>query len=333
MVRHSVTSVRSARGRGGKVTIPVTMGMRDGRLRVIWLRAVPKDFGSDAFFDTTAERLLRLAVRRAATETDVEELAHQPRSAEDVLPTGFIFHASRCGSTLLSRVLAEIPGSAVLREPEVPIALIAQLTRSPDKAELYLPAVRASLVILRRLARKGSPCFVKFFSGNVHHIGAIRTACPNVPEIFLYRHPVEVIVANLTQPFKRWLGDELITGLKLEQAVECSPAELLARAVGRKMAAMVQAYDRDRTLLVNYCKLEPSVVQRVLQFFNVESDEALIQRMQSVFALDAKSPSRRFVPDARTRREAASEHIRKLAERFAMSHYLALEALREDQGA
>ena len=46
--------------------------------------------------------------------------------AEPIEPTGFIFHESRVGSTLVANMLASIPANLVYSEPHVPFSVITQ---------------------------------------------------------------------------------------------------------------------------------------------------------------------------------------------------------------
>ena len=93
-----------------------------------------------------------------------------------------IFHVSHCGSTLVSRLLAELPGCMPLREPLVPLAL------AQEKRELPRPAARldeagwralleASLNTLSRVYRPHDRVLLKFTS-----------ACGNLLPDFLGRN-------------------------------------------------------------------------------------------------------------------------------------------------
>ncbi|MFI4967669.1 MAG: hypothetical protein ACHQAU_02990 [Gammaproteobacteria bacterium] len=63
-------------------------------------------------------------------------LLQQATAIQPTTPAHFIFHVSHCGSTLVSRLLAELPGCLPLREP-LPILSLSQARR-----ELALPASR-----------------------------------------------------------------------------------------------------------------------------------------------------------------------------------------------
>jgi hypothetical protein len=94
-----------------------------------------------------------------------------------------IFHVSHCGSTLVSRLLAELPGCLPIREPLVEIALAA------ERRELERPVARldaaawdklfdAELRLLSRSYRSGERVMIKFTS-----------TCGNLVSPLLQRSP------------------------------------------------------------------------------------------------------------------------------------------------
>ena len=56
--------------------------------------------------------------------TPVEALAEWRTVSPGVAPAGFIFHLSRCGSTLITQMLASLPENVVLSKPGVVDAMI-----------------------------------------------------------------------------------------------------------------------------------------------------------------------------------------------------------------
>jgi len=80
-----------------------------------------------------------------------------------------IFHVSHCGSTLVSRLLAELPGSLPVREPLVPLALAVE-RRNLDRPESRLDGAGwdklfdAALRLLSRSYRPGQRAVIKFTS-------------------------------------------------------------------------------------------------------------------------------------------------------------------------
>src|SRR5258708_6325171 len=109
-------------------------------------------------------------------------------------PTGFIFHASRCGSTLVAQMLASLPRNIVLSEPAILDSVLYPPTcgRSTTDAE-QLQLLRAVVGALGYPRHPGEQqCFVKFSSRAISKMPLIQSVFPEVPWIFLYREPLEI---------------------------------------------------------------------------------------------------------------------------------------------
>src|SRR5689334_4952740 len=115
-------------------------------------------------------------------------------------PTAFIFHVSRCGSTLISNCLRCLENTVVISEAQPISALLVPY------AARFLPAeiedwkqtqqtMLRSVVMNYGLKRKRDlqHLFIKFSSWNINMIGTIRALWPQTPVLFIYRHPLEVL--------------------------------------------------------------------------------------------------------------------------------------------
>ena len=82
---------------------------------------------TEPFFADTIGRLLRLPFQQLfRPQTPLDELPAMAAARPGLAPVGFIFHMSRCGSTLLSQMLAALPQHVVLSEPG-PLDTVLQL--------------------------------------------------------------------------------------------------------------------------------------------------------------------------------------------------------------
>src|SRR5262252_3155903 len=118
-VRHHRS--RRARGDGGSTPvvarkacpvtdldgwIPVGLHWAGARPMVEWRRLEGVRFG-DPFFDMTLERAMGSPFRLLFPRwTGIETLEERASTHPGIPPSGFIFHISRCGSTLISQMLA-----------------------------------------------------------------------------------------------------------------------------------------------------------------------------------------------------------------------------------
>ena len=97
--------------------LPVRVYWQENRAFVDWC-CVGKEHFREPFFDQTIERLFRqpfnLLFRH---QTPIEFLGELSERLPALAPTGFIFHLSRCGSTLISQMLAALDRNIVMSEP------------------------------------------------------------------------------------------------------------------------------------------------------------------------------------------------------------------------
>lgn len=141
-----------------------------------------------------------------AAMTSLAQLARR-EAEEPVLPLGaLVFHCSRCGSTLLSRLFQHAPGTRVFAEPEaLPHYLHAHsaaLLRGEGADEL-----RTFIRAFGLAPRPGEKRLVlKLTSLSIAYLPVFRACFPAVPFIYLLRDPVEV-VQSLSRHLPGFLHD------------------------------------------------------------------------------------------------------------------------------
>src|SRR5688500_17795162 len=96
--------------------VPFRLFSRDGQPWVDWIHAGDVRF-RDSFFEQTIQHCLRRPANALFRhQTPLTTLGELYRRRRGVAPTGFIFHWSRCGSTLVSQMLAALDHSIVISE-------------------------------------------------------------------------------------------------------------------------------------------------------------------------------------------------------------------------
>lgn len=261
------------------------------------------------FFEEACARVAyrpfnRLFRRHTPLDNFVDEAPEPPNR-----PDGFIFHMSRCGSTLVSRMLGAPERYGSVSEAS-PIDQMVQLPGIfPDTPhDTHVAALRAIVSAYGQ----GSPArwFVKLDSWHTAALPLFRQAFPDVPWIFLHRDPVEVIVSQL-----RMRGQQTVPGLAPAallglgpQHGALKPAEFIAHVLDRTCRAVLDHWSLGGGLLVDYRELPEALFTRILPHFGVPPDAAAGAAMDIASRQDAKAPEKRFVPDAaRKQREAQPE--------------------------
>lgn len=136
--------------------------------------------------------------------TSITEAENILNEYHTVSPNLFIFQVSRCGSTLLARALEADASNRVFLEPQAIFGLFKDGVNSENEKQI----ISTFRIIMRSFGlchyRGQKNLIFKFSSPHLLHFGLIRKAFPNVPSLFLYRHPVEVI-ASLLNNWTPWM--------------------------------------------------------------------------------------------------------------------------------
>ena len=250
---------------------------------------------SEPFFDDTVERWARTAPRPRRLRTGVDALAvldHEPAFDPAVL----IFHMSRCGSTLVSRLLASHPTTLVISEPAALNTLLLAADRSAERHALWL---RRLVRALGRAHGADSRTFVlKLSSWNVTRIDLFRRAFPAAALVWLQRRPQEV-VSSLVAQEPGWLDlrqsprlAERILGVPAAVAATLDAEEFCVRALRAMLEAARTVRDAG-ALVVDYSELPTAIWERVAPFAGIAIDDADAARMRDASRFHAKDTSGR----------------------------------------
>ena len=189
---------------------PIRVYWQDDEPMVDWCLLGDEHF-SDPFFDQTIDRCLRSPFRMLFRhQTPIAALGDVAGPRPSVPPAGFVFHMSRCGSTLVSQMLAAHREHIVISEAGPIDTVLQSHRRRPGIGdELRIEWLRG---LLAAYGQPGcSPAqrlFVKFDSWSVLDLPLVARAFPDVPWVFVYREPVEVLASHA-----RERGSQMVPGM------------------------------------------------------------------------------------------------------------------------
>jgi len=308
------------------VPFGVRWGDADGQLD--WCHIGESPF-TDPFFGQTIDRCRR-ELGKEDHVTSLEALDDLPIARP---PAAFIFHTSRCGSTLVAQILASVPRFMVISEAFILSSILRPparfFTRDHEEHIWLLRNVVNALALPRR--DLGAPCFIKFSSRDVHELPLIRSAFPEVPWVFLYREPLEVVsaLAGIQRDvLPTGLIESGLLGGDLETVRGMRPAEFWARVLSRCYQAALREFDPAKTRLVNYRQLPEIVWTSLLSDFGIACSDEEIESMRSASRFNAKAPARLFFQDTDHKRSMTTDEIRAVVEEWPRRDYDRLESLR-----
>jgi hypothetical protein len=264
--------------------------------------------------------------------TPIEALAELREVQPGLQPSGFIFHMSRCGSTLVSQMLAALPRTVVVSEAGPLDSVLRAHLRVPGLSdERQLDWLRWMVSALGQ-PRRGDDerLFIKFDCWDTLALPLVRRAFPGVPWIFIYRNPIEVMVSQLKRRGAHLVPgviEPALFGLDAESIRRMQPEEYCARVLAQICDAALR-HHQGGGMLLNYRQLPQAVWASVLNFFGVEHTEAEVEALGRVARFDAKNPSLHFSDDTETKNYSATDLARRQADDWVVPVYERLEAAR-----
>ena len=310
--------------------LPIAVTADDGAVAVDWARFGPEPF-REPFYEDTIRRALRLPFNRVFRyRTGLHDLIAQAETLKSLAPAGFIFHMSRCGSTLVAQMLAALSDSIVISEA-APLDAVVQLARGLSDDD----AVRALRAMVLAFGRKRSGqeqrYVVKLDCWHTLSLPLFRRAFPDVPWVFLYREPVEVLVSQLRQRGMQTVPQYFPPGFYGIAADEPTTEEdycaRVLAAVCRPIIARHETYGADSGagLVLNYRELPGAVGSAILPHFCMTCSEAERDGMRRAAQQDAKTTNMPFTGDTDAKQRAATDNIRRAAVRHLGNIYRRLE--------
>lgn len=281
--------------------IPVHVKKSSSDLLCEWLFLGDKEFTEPFFDDTIAAcKHANENNRRFKVFSTIDSLVDWAGAMDAITPSAFIFHVSRCGSTLLSQLLSCDKKHLVLSE----VPLLDEILRLPfqhnsfdsESTQEYLNAAMAFYG--RRRTKFQQHLFVKTDSWHVHFYEQLRDLFPHIPFFFLYRNPVDVLMSQ-----QRQRGIQSVPGM-IEPAVfgfRC--AESNETNLDRYMSRVLASYFRkmksiasvdSHSFFFDYAEGINNIVKQVYSILGLSLDDEMMATIENRCRYHAKHPNLLF---------------------------------------
>lgn len=253
-----------------------------------------------------------------------------------VEPTGFIFHLSHVGSTLVSDMLRMVSGYQVISEPKsLGDCLFSPLgSRDAKRLDRFEKVIRLFCAVSHEINCK--PIF-KFPSWALLHTKYLHDRFPGCACCMVYRDPVEVLV-SLTQDPPPWLQRnnlrrsvnpdspdgmpymrerlEALFGTSLDFSHDGPFAEF----IGNYLQALLKAAHASGAhfFLLETSEIANKVPDQLAAFFGMQTTSDEKVRMAEISRYDAKRSKelRVFKDDTARKQVEATPLIREIADEF-----------------
>lgn len=274
--------------------IPIRMTRRESQPRAKWIYAPEVRFTEPYFEDN-----VRICLRDPFTALFQREMPLPP--GESIRPNGFIFHMSRCGSTLVSRSLAAAESTWVIAEAP-PLDEVLQ-SDAPERAQ-WLEWIVSALGPRNESRRS---YVIKLDAWHILNLPLLRAVFPEVPWIFVYRHPLEVLVSLMNEPGLQavpGLMNPAIFGLRDEDRT-LPRQQWCVKVIESFMTAALPFREDPNGLFINYNELPDAVCGGIARHFGLELTDGDKARVEAATRLDAKNPFTDFASDIEEKKKLA----------------------------
>jgi hypothetical protein len=265
--------------------------------------------------------------------TPIVRLGKWLQARPGLQPRGFIFHMSRCGSTLVSQMLASLAHNLVISEAPPLDAVVQARARRRDLTEEQHALWLNWMVRALGQPRSGEQAlFLKLDSWHTLALPLFRRAFPSVPWVFLYRDPVEVLVSQMQVPGIQTVPELAGAGV-LGSVASYEPhrrEDYCARVLARICEPVLEHCRDGGARLINYRDLPAATWTSILPHFGVACSERERAAMAETARHDAKAPGVPFAPDSEDKQQGATPAIRSAARERLGDIYARLEAVRRE---
>ncbi len=271
---------------------------------VQWIYVYDQPFSHPFFDETVAHcRSHPYNSSRYKSVSSLESMLEWAELLPEITPDAFIFHVSRCGSTLLSQLIGLDTAYTTLSE----VPFFDEILRMHYKLkiernvqeDLFAAAVK---LIGKRRNHSEKKLFIKADSWHIFYEGLFRKLYPDTPLILLYRSPDEVeqshqklrgmhAVPGLIEPDLFGLAESEIEKFTLE--------DYIAYVLEKYLEKFDDIYKNDRhALLLDYKQGVLSMIEETANYLNISWTEEHLLQMTERSKFHSKHPGQNFKEDS-----------------------------------
>lgn len=262
---------------------PVTLQGRE----IVW-RHVPDRFTASFFTDTLQQQN---PAQRYICRTEFDWLK---RLEPGLMPSAFIFHTSRCGSTLLTQLLSTLSCCIVMSEPPVIDAFLNLHQAEPESSGGSANLRQLILALGQQRSPEESHFFIKLDSWHIQFLPIFRAAFPDTPCWFLYREPEAILASH-----QRQRGPQMVPGMVTTLAAETLEVGDLDGYCAKVLAGFFEAAlaNVESLQLINYRQLPDILWQDLLPRQGLDCTSEQLERMRQRAGFHAKDQRVHFSTD------------------------------------
>ena len=280
---------------------PIKLYSENNELKCRWKYFKGIDF-TDPFFNETILKAscLEINSRYHGSVSDLNILTEWANTDHAIEPTLFIFHISRCGSTLLSQALGLNDEHITLSEVPFIDDLLKLFTIDEWLINVKYQAILKAAIRLygRRISENKKKLFIKADSWHIYYLPLFRLLYPSTPFLLLFRKPDEVLYS---QQKKRGMHavpgliSDSILGIQYNKTNIVNFDEHMINVLESYYSSFNKMTQNDNlSFLANYAEGIEQIINRLAGYINIDIDENYRNLIHERCLYNAKFPDQLF---------------------------------------
>ncbi len=288
--------------------------------QVNWL--IPTGHATEPFQDETILRYRQHLFNQIIQPCTTLAVAQQQAAGlADAKPAGFIFHLSRCGSTLISGCLSELESTCIFSESPLLTELLLDGELSLQEQQVFL---RTFINLQAAVFSPRPRMVIKWNAWDIFRWGLIRSLYPQVPAIFLVRDPVEILASHQRMAGWHMAGDIRLANIHpvffsrdTDQTLLSRRSHVLAALLGE-----MNKHKEDRAVLcVDYPSLDAGRIKDIFHHFGLFPDDESFQDITQRLKFHSKTPGLIFANDTGIKQTLFAEEEKSAIRQSLMPLY------------
>jgi len=281
--------------------LPYKLITVDDQLQLHWLNTFGMPFTEPFFNETILKCLSARTTGNFKPVSDLQMVNYWAAELPPVEPSAIIFHISRCGSTLVSQLLATLSRHIVLSEvPVFDDILRLQLQQAAFDEQTTSTLLTSVLKFygVNKTGETQSDLFIKTDCWHLFFYEQLRRLYPGTPFIIIYRSPDAVFRSHSKMPGMhtiRHMIEPALFGFEAGSAAFESQETYLATVIERYLEKSLEIAEVDNnTLLLNYSEGPMAMIKQTAAFTGISLSTPELANMEERSRYHSKKPEEQF---------------------------------------
>lgn len=281
--------------------IPYKLIEKYGEVYFEWIYLGEKRY-LDPFFDETMIKCRSHSSnsKRFKVVSTVENLIDWSKQLVSAELKAFVFHVSRCGSTMLAQSLAVSPQNIIVSEAPIIDEIIRSELFDLNKKRTLIKAIIA--IIGQKRFPEERNLVVKLDSWHIFEAEELRSIFPELPFVLLYRNPIEVLKSHSKLKGMHMVPNLLpaaIFGISNKQIEEITFEQYSAVVLEKYFEAYYNFHETDQTAWgFNYKEGMRFILERFLAIMDADFYIEEVDQMNERLKKHSKNKKNTFKGDS-----------------------------------